>query len=98
MDHAEKHVKAALGDTFEDLRKASPSEYVENSSIPMYVISETDTYDYTRIFEVLVVEKNIPHIEFLHVRDLDHRGLFFNLARDEESKYRDMIIAFIDRL
>ena len=96
-EKADQHVRAALGDTFEDLRKASPLSYLDNSEIPMLVISETDTYDYTVILEEAVKEKKTPHIKFHHVRDLDHVGLFREMET-ASSQYNQMIIDFIQSI
>ena len=95
---AEKHVKAVFGDTEEDFANASPTSFVQNLNVPVFLISERQSYNYTLKFEEAIKQANIPNVQYLHVRDLDHKGLYFNLAQAVESNYRDQILAFIKQL
>lgn len=96
-EKADQHVRAALGNTFEDLKKASPLTYLDNSQIPMLILSESDTYDYTLILEDAVKKNQTPFIQFHHVRDLNHTGLFREME-SMTSKYNQLIIDFITSL
>ncbi len=94
---AENHVAAVFGSTRKQLVQASPTTYMENQWIPMLVVSETDSYEYTRILERAAKKAAYGNMEFLHVRDKDHSGLFRNLAFSEKSGYRDKIIQYINK-
>lgn len=94
---ADKHVKAVFGDTREDFTQASPTHFVQNLSVPMLLISENQSYRYTRIFEDALKKASKQEAEYLHVRELDHKGFYENLARSEKSQYRDKIIKFIQK-
>lgn len=86
-DFAHQHVHVALGKDFDELRAASPLTYLESSIIPMLVVSETDTYGYTKILEDATSERAMPHIEYLHVTDKNHNQLFFDMSGNPDSKY-----------
>ena len=94
-DMAEQHVKAALGNTMQALRAASPTKYIDNQWIPMLVISESDTYDYTVVLEEAARKANYQTMEFFHVKDLNHGGFYRDLAFAEKSDYRDKIVEYI---
>lgn len=89
---ADSHVLGVFGD-LEDVKKASPTEYIEASVIPMLVVSETDTYDYTKVLEDRVGDK--PHIEFYHVRDKNHAGLYLDMAKNADSEHTKKIAQYL---
>lgn len=92
---ADSHVKGVFGE-LEEVKKASPTEYIEASVIPMLVVSETDTYDYTKVLEDRVGEK--PHIEFYHVRDKNHAALYLDMARKADSEHTQKIADYLLRV
>ncbi|MCE7991910.1 MAG: alpha/beta hydrolase [Roseivirga sp.] len=92
---AEKHVKAVFGHSEEDFLSASPTNFVNNLSVPMLLISENQSYDYTLLFEEAIKKAGKRNVDYLHVRELDHSGLYQQLAGSETSKYRDQIVNFI---
>lgn len=94
---AELHVKAVFGDTKTDFANASPTSYVENMTVPMLLISESNTYNYTKIFEDKIRTTDFQLLEVIHITELDHAGLWRNLSFDEKSKYRKRMIEFISR-
>lgn len=94
---AEKHVKAVFGDTEEDFADASPTEFVAQLKCPILLISERQSYSYTIIFEKALRASNAGNAEYLHVHELDHKGLYEDLAQKANSKYRIRIIAFIKK-
>ena len=96
-DMANKHVKAVFGDTKEDFIQASPTHFVQNLEVPMFLISENQSYKYTKIFEDTLKKNGKKDIQYLHVRELDHKGFYENLAQTDQSKYRDMITDFIHK-
>lgn len=93
-EFAEKHVLAVFGPK-EGLTAASPTNYIDNTVTPMLVVSETDTYTYTKIFEDAATEAGKGTIEFLHVTDKNHNQLYFSLRDDENSMPRETIIEYI---
>lgn len=92
---AEKHVKAVFGNSEEDFLSASPTNFVNDLNTPMLLVSENQSYDYTLLFEQAIKKAGIPNVDYLHVRELDHRGFYNELAQSETSEYRGQIIAFI---
>lgn len=91
---AELHVEAVFGE-IDGFKAASPTSYVKNLQIPMLLISERNTFNYTKIFEDTLRETNSKKFEVLHVRDLDHAGLWKDLSLNEDSGYRKKIVKFI---
>ncbi len=92
---AELHVKAVFGDTQKHFEQASPTSYVDNMTVPMLLISESGTYNYTKIFEDKIRATGFQKFEVLHIDELDHTGLWKNLSYEEDSPYRKKIIEFI---
>lgn len=92
---ADSHVLGVFGE-LEDVKIASPTEYIGASSIPMLVVSETDTYAYTKLLEDRVGDK--PHIEFYHVRDKNHSALYLDMARNAESEHTQKIVDYLLRV
>ena len=91
---ADQHVKAVFGETMAQLREASPTVYIQNEWVPMLVVSETDTYDYTLLFEDAAQKVDNKKVEFYHVRDKNHSGLFYDLLA-EKSTARDKVVEYI---
>ena len=94
---ANSHVLGVFGNPGK-LYDASPSSHLETAEVPMFVMSETETYDYTLLLERLVLMNAVKGIEFRHVRKLDHAGLYRSIAREAISDPRDRIIDYIKRL
>lgn len=94
---ADSHVLGAFGSAGA-LYDASPSSHLLTSEVPMLVMSETETYDYTLLFERLVLMNGVKGIEFRHVRKLDRAGLYKSLAHEASSDPRSRIIDYIRRL
>ncbi len=95
-EKADGHVLGVFG-TAGALADASPINHFTDSPVPMLVLSESDTYDYTRIFEDAVAKKNKAHlIQFVHFRDETHRSLFNNLgSRNGSYPPRQKIIDYV---
>ncbi|WP_190809514.1 alpha/beta hydrolase [Flagellimonas sp. S3867] len=96
-DMAEKHVQAVFGKTVDDFQKASPTTYIENQWIPMLVISERGTYDYTKLLEEAAIKSDYDRMEFYHVRDMDHSELLDDLSKSETSSNRKLIVNYINK-
>ena len=95
---AELHVEAVFGSSAEDFRLASPATYVDSLATPMLLISENNTYNYTRIFEDRIRNAGFRDIQVLHIQNIGHRDLWRNLSFETQSPYRDYILSFIKRL
>jgi hypothetical protein len=87
-------VEAVFGESEEDWISASPTEYVKNHQVPMLLISESNTYNYTRLLENKMKYK----ADFIvkHYQEMDHTGLWKDLSYSDESQYRMEIIDFIN--
>ncbi|MCL6265105.1 alpha/beta hydrolase [Flagellimonas myxillae] len=92
---AEKHVQAVFGNTEASFRNASPTSFVNNQWVPMLVISERETYDYTRLLENAAKQAEYHHMQFHHISNEDHESLLDNLAKSDQSPYRKMILDYI---
>lgn len=92
---ADSHVLGVFGE-LEDVKQASPTEYIDASSIPMLVVSETDTYGYTKLLEDQVGDKS--NIEFYHVRDKNHSALYLDMARKADSEHTQKVADYLLRL
>lgn len=92
---ADTHVKAVFGETEKDFIRASPTEYISNLSVPMLLISENNTYNYTKIFEDKIRAAEYRNFQVLHIHRMGHGELWKHLSYDENSIYRNFIINFI---
>ena len=97
-EFAHQHVHVALGKDFDALQAASPLTYLKHSRIPMLVVSETDTYRYTKILEDAAVAAGMNHIQFLHVNDKNHNELFFDMSGNADSEYVTKMVTYIKSL
>lgn len=95
---AEDHVKGVFGKTPEEFLDASPTSYMSGLKTPMLLISEKNTYKYTRFFEDKIRESGLKNVEVIHIEELGHGQLWRNLSYEENSKYRDKVVEFIKRL
>ncbi|NAY93069.1 alpha/beta fold hydrolase [Muricauda sp. JGD-17] len=96
-DMAEKHVQAVFGNTPKQFKNASPTFYIENQWIPMLVISEKDTYGYTQLLEHAASQANYKTMDFYHAKDMNHGQLLRDLAKPKNSKYRSLIVDYIQK-
>ena len=92
---ADTHVKAVFGETKDDFLKASPTQHTKKLSIPILLISEETTYEYTKLFEDKLRAIDYKDFQTLHIHRIGHGELWKHLSYDEESMYRDFIISFI---
>lgn len=93
---ADDHVKGVFGNTLEEFLDASPTSYIKRLKVPMLLISDKSTYKYTTFFEDKVRESGFKNFEVIHIQELGHGPLWKNLSFEEQSKYRDRIVAFIN--
>lgn len=94
-DLAKTHVEAVFGDTEASFSAASPATYLEHMSVPMLLISETNTYNYTVVLEQALTKGSFREYKIIHVKEFDHRELWQDLSFTEDSKYRKEILSFI---
>ena len=95
---AETHVKAVFGEAENDFYNASPTTYIDNLKIPMLLISENTTYEYTKLFEDRLRASSYRNFQVLHINYMGHGELWKNLSYQAKSTYRDYIIAFIKQI
>ncbi len=89
------HVEAIFGNTAAHWAEASPTSYVETMSVPMLLISERNSFNYTRIFEEVIRATNFSDFSVIHVSEMGHGEFWKHLSQAASSSYRDAIIAFI---
>ena len=92
---ADLHVKAVFGDDESNFLKASPVNYIENLSLPMLLMCDNNLYNYTRLFESKIRETNFRDVQVVYSYYYSHGELWRDLASNERSTYRDIIVAFI---
>ncbi|MEM9180783.1 MAG: alpha/beta hydrolase [Pseudomonadota bacterium] len=93
-DTAIGHVLGVFGPR-EGLADASPLSYLTDASIPMLVLTEGQTADYTRIFDdAVTAQGKTDLIQFSYYNDETHASLLATLSA-ETSPARDEMIAFI---
>lgn len=92
---ADQHVKAVFGNTEEHFKDASPTSYVDNITVPMFMIADSQTFKYSKIFENLIREKT-AYIDFevINSHKYSHAEVWNRLALDNDL-YRAMIVDFI---
>ena len=92
---ADTHVKAVFGQTETDFINASPTNYLKFLKIPILLISENTTYNYTKIFEDKIRETEFRDFETIHIHKLGHGQLWRHLSNEENSPYKKTITNFI---
>jgi acetyl esterase/lipase len=95
---ADAHVKGVFGAHAADLRAASPTTHLAGSGVPMLVLSEGETHEYTRALEQAAEALGGEAVEFDYWRDETHASLFNALGRDRPCKARTRVIAWIRRV
>lgn len=94
-DTAIGHVLGVFGPR-EGLREASPLTYLDQTEIPMLVLTEGQTADYTRVLEEAVTAQHKSSLfQFSYYEDETHASLLASLSL-EASPARSEMIAFID--
>ncbi len=94
---AKDHVQAIFGETKEEMLAASPTELVNDMVVPMLLVSETMTFNYTQLFEDAITEAGFEQFDVLHVHTLDHGGLWRNMGGEEPSFYLDVMVRWMKR-
>jgi len=96
QEMADSHVLGAFG-PLDGLGQASPTSFLDRTTatVPMLVVSESDTYEFTRLFESRAKEAGRSEIEFLHVTDKNHNGLYRSLGA-ALSPTRKVIVSFLE--
>jgi len=92
---ADRHVLDVFGRAPGALADASPLTHVRETEVPMLVLSEADTYEYTKVFEDAVTAAKIARIRFLHFPDRRHATMGRLMAREGPDEARDAMLAFI---
>ena len=64
----------------------------------MLVVSETETYNYTRIYEKAAIASGKDQIEFLHDRERTHKSLYVALMSEADCDTRKKMIVYIKGL
>lgn len=93
---AKDHVQAVFGETEEEMRAASPTEWVDDMVVPMLLVSETTTFAYTQLYEDAITEAGFEQFDVLHVHTLDHGGLWRNMGGESPSFYLDVMVRWMN--
>ncbi|MBT1690437.1 alpha/beta hydrolase [Dawidia soli] len=95
---ADNHIGSVFGLTPAAFQDASPTTYLDSLATPMLLISETNTFKYTRLFEDRLRAKEYKKFEVVHVHRLTHGQLWKDLSYADKSIYRDLMIDFVRRV
>jgi acetyl esterase/lipase len=92
---ADSHVKGVFGSTEKEWLDASPTHYIQHLRVPMLLISESNTYPYATFFEEKIRQSEFKKVEVHHFQEMTHGGLWKHMSFQDQSKYRDVLIQFI---
>ena len=92
---AELHVEAVFGHTKADWIKASPTQYLDNLSIPILLITDNALTNYTKLFEDQLRALPFNDVEVFYSHNYSHGELWKNISLSEKSIYRAAMIEFI---
>ena len=88
------HVLGVFGPR-ETLPDASPMTYLETASVPMLVLTEAETADYTRVFDEAVSELGKTDLISFSYYDEETHASLLGLLSAEDSRARDEMVAYI---
>lgn len=89
------HINPVFGETHEEHIDASPVTYIDSLITPILMISEKDTYVYSKVFEDLLIERKINDFQVINAHNKTHAGLWTELGNSENSIYRNFIVDYI---
>jgi hypothetical protein len=92
---AQLHVEAVFGADKKAFEAASPSNFTQNLSTPMLLMSDNNMYTYSIVFEKKIRETNFRNMMVVHAYEFSHGELWRDLSFNEESMYRNVLIQFI---
>ncbi|MEM6800632.1 MAG: alpha/beta hydrolase [Bacteroidota bacterium] len=92
---AKEHVEAVFGSTKESWIEASPITYMDGLKMPLLLIADANIGKYTRIFEREIQEAGVEEVEIVYADEFGHGDLWVNMAREDESTYRDKLVDFV---
>ncbi|MEM9928405.1 MAG: alpha/beta hydrolase [Bacteroidota bacterium] len=92
---AKQHVEAVFGSSETGWLEASPTEYLDQVKAPMLLMSEIGLYRYTKTYEEAIRASAYRGATIYHVLDLNHAGLWRDMAMNEESRHRRAMADFI---
>ncbi|MEM9170676.1 MAG: alpha/beta hydrolase [Pseudomonadota bacterium] len=92
---AVEHVEAVFGSDPASMAAASPAAHIETFDRPLLLVSDRNTYGYTRLYEDALVENERAAVTVVHARNLGHGPLWLHLSNDDDSFLRDMIATFV---
>ncbi|XLS28643.1 alpha/beta hydrolase [Flavobacteriaceae bacterium M23B6Z8] len=95
---AQLHVEAVFGEGESVFKEASPVQYLENLKTPILLISDTNIYNYTRLFEDRIRETDFRNMQSVYVHHLSHGELWKEMSFADKSVYRELIVDFINKL
>lgn len=91
---ADAHVFGVFGD-LKTAEIASPSKFLGKTKVPMFIASDNQTHDYTKLFEGMVADAGEEHISFYYDAERTHRDLYFDLLQNEKSELIQKMVDFV---
>ena len=96
--YLENHINPVFGATHEEHLDASPTTYLDQFNTPMLMLSESDTYEYSLIFEQALKEKGLKNYAVLNCHNETHNSLWKKLSKQENCIYRNYMVDYIQSL
>ncbi len=93
--YLENHINPVFGTTYEEQVAASPMTFIETFHTPMLLISESETYQYTTLFEQALKDLGRDNFQVLNCHNETHNSLWTKLSKQNDCIYRDYILAYI---
>jgi len=93
--YLKNHIIPVFGESEDEHKDASPSEYLEHLDTPVLLISEQASYVHHKHFEDLLFDMGYQNVKSFHAMDETHAGMWINLGSEPSYIYRDIIVDFI---
>ncbi len=92
--YIQKHINPVFGETIEEQIDASPITYIDSLITPLLMITESYSYQFSKDFERILVEKKVKDFQVLNIHNKDHSELWKEL-NDDNNIYIKFISDYI---
>lgn len=89
------HINPVFGESHEAHVHASPLTYVENLTMPILIMNESETYSYNGSFEEEILKNGNKTLQVMNFFDHGHASLWRELSNEKPCASRDVILEFI---
>ncbi|MCT4615458.1 MAG: alpha/beta hydrolase [Marinifilaceae bacterium] len=89
------HINPVFGASLAEQVDASPNQYIDSLITPALFISDNETNVYHRFFDQDLREAKHDNVEFVYIYNKTHAELWHELGSKKPSKYRSLIVNYI---